>query len=298
MRCRYSLVMVLLAGLVVLPAFAADEKETGWSSTAEVGLVVTSGNSETETLSFKDETTRTWEKSSFRLKAGAIRAETTTTTRTAELVAPAPITVIENRTTTTNAEAYYFEGRYDHEIHEKFFWFAGAGWDKNEPGGIDSRTKLFGGVGNVWRDDDKVEFRTDYAVSYTDQEDVNPTPSSVGDYGGLRASWIYKHKFGKSTGYSNDFVVDYGLDDSDNWRADMINSVAVAINSKLALKVSLQHLYNNLPPTELLTVVDGLGMSVLAVPGCPDLNGDGFCNEPFELDELDTIFSTSLVVNF
>ncbi len=283
MRVRRLLVAMTLSLVAVVPGFAEDEKETGWSSTAEVGLVVTGGNSETETLSFKDETTRTWEKSSFRLKAGAIRAETTPGPPIARDT-PAGLS-LEQRPTETNAESYYFEGRYDHEIHEKFFWFAGAGWDKNEPGGIDSRTKVFGGVGNIWRDDDKVKFRTDYAVSYTDQEDVNPTPSSVGDYAGLRASWIYKHKFGKSADYSNDFVVDYGLDDSDNWRADMINSVAVAINSKLALKVSLQHLYNNLPPTELLTVVDGTG-----VPTGATL--------PFELDELDTIFSTSLVVNF
>ena len=106
--------------------------------------------------------------------------------------------------------------------------------------------------------------------------------TSVGDYVGVRVSWDYKHKFTKSTEYSNGFVVDYGLNESDNWRADMINAVAVAINSKLALKVSLQSRYNNLPPVELLTVVDGMGAAPVE----------------FELDKLDTIVSISLVVNF
>jgi putative salt-induced outer membrane protein YdiY len=282
----YLLAIVAIVLLVVVPASAEDEKETGWFNTAEVGIVVTSGNSETETLSFKEETKRVWERSEFRIKAGAIRAETTTTTRMAVDLGGGPV-VTETDLTATNAEAYYLEARFDKKIHDRFFWFSGAGWDRNEPGGIDSRTTAFGGVGNIWRDGDKVKFRTDYAVSYTDQQDVVQTASSVGDYAGLRASWVYKHQFTESTEYTNDFVLDYGLDDSDNWRAGMINAVAVAINSKLALKVSLQHLYNNLPPTELLTVVDGTGTPIPLAPAVP-----------FELDELDTIFGATLVLKF
>ena len=289
MRIHPSIALFLTALLAAGPAVATDEKETGWSSTAEVGLVVTGGNSETETLSFKNETARAWEKSSLRLKAGAIRAETTTTTRSAVQAVPAgPILIDETVLKATNAEAYYFEIRYDKQIHEKLFWFAGTGWDKNEPAGIDSRKAAFAGVGNIWRKSAKIRFRTDYAVSYTDQEDVVSSVRSVGKFAGLRASWIYRHKLNKMTKYSNDLVLDYGLEESANWRADMINAVAATLNSRLALKVSLQHLYNNLPPIELLPVVDGAGMPV--VPAVPDIE--------FELDELDTVFSTSLVINF
>jgi len=277
---------LLIALFVVFPVSAEAKKKTGWSTTAEAGIVVTSGNSDTQTVSFKDQTTRTWEKSTLRFKAGAIRSETTTTTRTAVDLGGGPV-VTETELTATNAESYYFEGRFDKRIHENLFWFAGAGWDKNEPGGIDNRTTAFGGVGNTWRDDDKIKFRTDYAVSYTDQEDVVPSASSVGDYAGLRASWDYEHQLAESTEYTNDFVLDYGLDNSDNWRAGMINAVTVAINSKLALKVSLQYLYNNLPPTKLLTVVDGAGVPIPLAPAVP-----------FELDELDTIFGAALVLKF
>ncbi|MEE8411872.1 MAG: DUF481 domain-containing protein [Acidobacteriota bacterium] len=286
MRFRWfaAIAVVVLVGLT--PAYAEKEKKTGWSSTAELGFVMTNGNSDTQTLNLKNESTRSWEKSSFRIKVGAIRAETTTTTRIAIDSGSGPF-VSETESTATNAEAYYFEGRFDRKIHDEFFWFAGAGWDRNRPAGIDNRTTGFGGVGNIWREDDKITFRTDYALSYTDQEDVVPSATSVGDYVGVRASWDYKHKFTESTEYSNGFVVDYGLNESDNWRADMINAVAVAISSKLALKASLQSRYNNLPPVELLTVVDGMGVPVpLAVP------------VEFELDKLDTIVSISLVVNF
>ena len=277
MRFRLLIALAAITLLVTVPVFAEDEKKTGWSSSAEAGVVMTSGNSETETFSFKDETTRSWGKSSFRIKAGAIRAETTT----APVAVGTPGSFFRPKATTTSAELYYFEGRFDKKIHDKFFWFAGAGWDKNEPAGIDSRTTAFGGVGNIWRDDDKVKFRTDYALSYTDQEDVVPTASSVDSYAGLRASWAYKHQFTETTEYINDFVVDLGLDDSDNWRANMLNAVAVSINSKLALKFSLATLYNNKPPVELL---------VNPTPGG--------VNVEFELDELDTIASAALVINF
>jgi len=287
MRFRCLMAAGVLALLVVFPASAEDEKKTGWSNSAEVGVVVTSGNSETETLSFKDETTRRWEKSSFRVKAGAIRAETTT-------LAPIAVGTLGSFTrakvTTTSAELYYFEGRFDKKIHDKFFWFAGAGWDKNEPAGIDSRITAFGGVGNIWRDDERIRFRTDYALSYTDQEDVVTTASSEGEYAGLRGSWNYKHQLTESTEYVNDFVVDFNLESSDAWRANMINALAVAINSKLALKVSLQTLYNNAPPTDSIPLFD---MD-------PALGTGGMQIDTvfFELDELDTILSAALVVNF
>jgi len=278
----HRLVMIAALALVIIGMPAHAEDETGWSSTAELGLVITGGNSDTQTLSFKDETTRAWERSSLRFRAGAIRAETTTTIQTASGdpgVLDPPIDFTE-----TNAEAYYFEGRYDKKITDRFFWFAGAGWDQNVPAGIDSRVTAFGGVGNIWRDDDKVKFRTDYALSYTDQEDVFTTAASVGSYAGLRASWTYRHQFNDSTQYLNDFIVDMNLDETDAWRGDMINAVAVALSSRLALKVSLQTLYNNAPPVDLITVVPVPTVGPLAIP--------------LELDELDTIFSTSLVINF
>ena len=279
---RFHLItIVAIAVLIVVPVSAEDEREIGWSCSADLGLVMTSGNSEIQTFSFKGETTRSWEKSSFRLKAGAIRAETTTVNE----AVGTPGSFYIDETKETNAEVYYFEGRFDKKIHQKFFWFTGAGWNRNRPAGIESRTNVFGGVGNIWRDDDKIKFRTDYALSYTDQEDVVTTASSEGDYAGVRLSWNYKHQLTESTEYINDFVVAFNVETSDAWRADMLNAITVAINSKLALKVSLATLYNNAPPLELINLV--------LVPGGPSTG-----TVPVELDELDTILSAALVVNF
>ena len=286
MRFPKTVTLLILGLALALPAHAEDG-DSGWSSTAEFGLVMTSGNAESETISFKDETKKSWDKSSLTFKLGAIRAETTTTAPTA-FGTPGSFTVESNESTSLSAESYYFEGRFDREITEKFFWFAGTGWDRNRPSGINSRVTAFGGVGNIWRDDEKVSFRTDYALSYTDEE-FYPDTTLTNDYSGLRASWGYKHQFTESTTYFNDFVLDYGFDDSDNWRANMINAVAVAINDKMALKVSLQWLYNNLPPSDLIPLFD------IAGPSPPAVQID---TVSVEKDELDTIFSAALVINF
>jgi putative salt-induced outer membrane protein YdiY len=279
MRFKTIASILFLAVLVAIPVQAEDEK-TGWHSTADFGLVVTGGNAESETIAFKDETKRVWDKSSITFKLGALRAETTKTT-----LVGIPANYTEVDVTEISAESYLFEGRYDHEIHERMFWFAGAGWDRNRPSGIESRTTAFGGIGNIWRDDDKILFRTDYALSYTDREDVMATPGADDSYAGARASWVYNHQFTESTQYINDFVFDYGFNESDNWRANMINAVAVSINDRLALKFSLQLLYENLPPTTTIPVFDMVG-------------GTQTGTVPFELDELDTIASAALVVNF
>ena len=70
----------------------------------------------------------------------------------------------------------------------------------------------------------------------------------------------------------------------------MLNAVQVAINKKLALKVSLRTLYNNLPPTELVDLFDA--------PPPPMGAGMMIGQVPFELDELDTFFNASVVVSF
>lgn len=57
---------------------------------------------------------------------------------------------------------------------------------------------------------------------------------------GARVSWKYTHAFGAVATYGNDLVIDDNLSDTSDLRADMVNSLAVSVNSRLALKLSLQ----------------------------------------------------------
>ena len=279
----------ILAGLALTLAGAragwcADEaaKPEGWKDVAEFSFVATAGNSETSTLGFKNTLARAWEKSSFELKAGAVRGESTTKSRAVDPTIPV---IVETSTTSLTAENYFLNGRYDHKITEHFFWYTGAGWDRNRFAGIDNRYSGVGGVGNIWRDEDRVKFRTDYALSYTRQENVVDVAGVDDSFLGARLTSKFLHKLGDVTAYGNDLVVDENLDETSDYRADMTNWVTVSMSARLALKVSLQLLYDNEPSFEL---IDDLS-SLLPPPGV---------KASVQLDDLDTIFTASLVANF
>jgi putative salt-induced outer membrane protein len=281
------IIAAAIAVLIGSSAARAQDKELGWADTAELSYVVTSGNSETETLGFKNTLTRAWEKALFTLNAGGIRVSTTAFSRTATLLPGGAIDVDESKNDSLTAENYYLNGRYDRIISKRLFWHAGAGWDRNRFAGIDSRYTAFGGVGNVWYDTDDVKLRTTYAVTYNRQDDLveNPDPDFNDSYFGLRLTYEYSNKLTKSTTYSSGLVVNENLDETKDLRADWINSVAVAMTSRLALKTSLLFLYDNRPSFTDLDIL---------LPNGTDTGLD----HAFELDRVDTIFTASLVVNF
>ena len=73
--------------------------------------------------------------------------------------------------------------------------------------------------------------------------------------------------------------------DSDNWRWTMDQWISMSLTEILALKVNLLWLYNNVPSFREYDLVPA--------PGEPSTG-----TVLAQLDELDTIFSISLVVKF
>jgi putative salt-induced outer membrane protein YdiY len=258
-----------------------------WSDSAELGWVATSGNSESNSFSFKNVLQRKGEKDLFDLRFGGLKVDTTTITLTATGTPP-NVERVEDKDSATTAEAYYLTGRYDRKITEKFFWFGGAGWDRNEFAGIQNRYTAFGGVGNIWVDTDRRKWKTDYAITANKQDNVVDDPTFDDTFMGVRLSSAFLQKFGAHDigVYTNDTVVDLNVDESEDWRVNMINAVALNISDHLALKVSLQWLYDNLPSLKEVDLFD---------PADPGNTTD---TALVELDELDSIFTTALVIKY
>ncbi len=274
--------------LLSFPAgFAQDKPEEppklGWGDVGELAYVATSGNSEVNTLGFKNLLSRRWENALLEFNAGGIRSRTTLTTHTVTSAGP-PVEVAEDSDSSLTAEAYFLNGKYSRNITKTFFWYGFAGWERNRFSGIENRNTVAGGVGNIWKDTDRTKFRTDYALSYIDEEDVVEPADFDGTYLAARLSSTYQQKFGTVTTYGNDFMLEDDLDDTTNWRGDMTNWVAVAMSERFSLKASLRWLYDHEPAQS--TASDPLA---LLPPGEVAF---------FELDKLDTIFTTSLVVKF
>ena len=66
----------------------------------------------------------------------------------------------------------------------------------------------------------------------------------------------------------------------------MVNSIAVTMTGRLALKASLQVLFDNQPAFDLVEV---RGPAPASMPLGVSV--------PIELDDIDTIFTTALVIN-
>lgn len=284
---------LLLCGFVLLvtPSWAQDEEEPklGWTNETDLSLVITEGNSSTETLGFKNRLRRNWKKARYTFRLDAVRSNT----------ADDPIAVVSDPDSTDyeivafdktlDVETYLVENRYDRSITERFFWHAGLTWDRNKDAGILSRWIGFAGVGNVWWDREDLIFNTSYGLSYTLREEEDETPDKDDTFPGFRFNWEYENKWGKVTTFENDWVYNYNFSNSTDWNADMISSIRVDMSERLALRVSLRWIYNNLPANQDLDVFfrDPNGNLI----GLPIV-----VQEPKE--KLDTIFSTSLVIRF
>jgi putative salt-induced outer membrane protein YdiY len=265
-----------------------------WSDTAELGYVATSGNSESSTIGFKNALAREEGKSRFEIKLGGIRVSTTDITLTA-VGTPTDFTREKDTQTRTTAENYYLNGRYDRKITDRFFWFAGVGWDRNVPSGIADRYMALGGVGNIWIDAERRKWRTDYSVTGTKETDVVEAPDFNSTFAGVQVSSSFKQKFGQhDIGlFVNDTIVDENLSDTTDWRVNMTNSVALNMTSHLALKVSLQWLYDHQPAFKSVPLFDAAGNPVLD-PAPPNSQVQVLV----PADDLDTIFTTALVIKY
>ena len=275
----------IIASVIVIwtTAAVAEDEPRRWSDTAEFSFVATGGNTESSSLGFKNTLIGSWDKSKITVRASGIRVETEEGSRRAVEVPSGGFTV-EDPGSEVAAENYALSARYDRTVREGFFWFAGTGWDRNEPAGIRGRYVAQVGVGNIWKDEENLKFKTTYGATITKQNDVSPVPGVDDTFGGLRVAWDYLNQFGRNTTYTNVLIVDGNLEETSDWRADMQNGLAVSISEKLALKVGLQLLYDNEPAFEVLDLLL--------------LDGTVGKTPPVPLDELDTIFTVSLIVNF
>ena len=287
MEKRQHLLLVAFLGLACLGTASSgvaqeeEEQELGITNSTELSLVVTDGNSNVETLGFKNTFRNHWEKARYSLRLEAVRSNTGDD-RFA-IGSPDDFVVVVPEKT-LDVENYLIDNRYDRQITERFFWNVGLSWDRNKDAGILNRYVGFAGVGNIWWDRDDLKFNTSYGLSHTDREEEDPDPEKDDRFAGFRFSWQYLNQWGKNTTYENDWMFNTNFSDPSDWTSNMTNSVAVSINSRLALKVSLQWLFNNFPALEEIDLFDEQGNEIGTVRA--------------RKEKLDTIFSTSLVINF
>ena len=79
-------------------------------------------------------------------------------------------------------------------------------------------------------------------------------------FAGLRLSYDYRWKINPSTELTSMLFADENLNEFSDFRADLTNAVIVNMSSKLALKLSWQLLYDNLPSSIMIPLVNNTGV--------------------------------------
>ncbi len=194
----------------------------------------------------------------------------------------------ESRTSTTTAEAYGLNGRFDHRLkdHDRWYWYGGAGWEKNRPAGLDNKYIATAGVGRIWADLDRTKFRTDLGVGYTHEQPLVEPAGFKSNYGTVNFTSQLSQKVGANSLYTMDLAITDNLSDSQDYQGVLRQGFSVAINKSLALKVGYDVVYKNKPnliPVEVFTT---------ALP--PVSLG----SVSISAKKTDTVFTTSLVITF
>lgn len=259
-----------------------------WNNVTTLSYVATGGNAEGQTVGFGNEFLYKWAQSTFSLKAGAIRVNTTVVSRQATGTSLDDYLLTENRVPTTTAETYFLSGRMDHRLKDKdrWYWYGGAGWERNRPAGLDNKYSGTMGFGRIWVDSDRTKFRTDAGFGYTHEQPLVPPAGFRSSYGTFNLTSQLGQKIGASTLYTMDLALTTSLSDSQDYLGVLRQGITVSINKTLALKVGYDLAYKNQPnliSVEVFTsALPPVSLGKVSVPA----------------KRTDSVFTTSLVITF
>lgn len=276
---RLAATSALLFVLLPVELAAQEEREPGWYEQAELTLVLTGGNTQSNALGLNNRLERLYPSSRLILDAGGLRIESGTTERTA-VGTPEDFAVAEDTETETTAENYFATLRFDRELSERSYAYGSGGWVRNRFAGVDNRWTGAAGIGYRLVDSERTSWTADLGATVTSED---PIVGQTDSFAGLRLTWDLGHRLTETTRFTSVLVVDENLSETEDLRASFDNAIAVDISDVLALKTGLKLQFDNMPSLEEVDLV--------AVPGGPVT---GTVLVP--LDEVDTQLTVALVV--
>lgn len=192
-----------VAGIVVA-------EDAGWSGKGEFGLVLTSGNTDTETLNLGLEFVREGEQWRHRIAADALRAEDSGN---------------------TTAERYAIEGQSDYKINEKSYAFGAIRYESDEFSAYEYQQTLALGYGRQLIDNEVHKLKGEIGPGLRRAEDAATGETESGLI--IRGLLDYAWTVSETTTLTNRFLVESG---SDNTFMENDAAISVAINDRFAMK--------------------------------------------------------------
>ena len=213
--------LVLLSQAVL--AQQAAPANTGWTGNGEVGLVKTTGNTETESLLLKLEFVREMDKWRHRAAVSALSAEDSGS---------------------TTAERYDFEWQSDYKLDDKSWILGVFRYETDEFSAFENQQTLTLGYGRKLIDNAVSQLTGELGVGYRDAEDALTGESDSEAI--FRGVLDYTRQVTDNTEFSNRLLVESG---SDNTFIKNLLGLSVAMNDKFAMKFGFEYRNNSdVPP--------------------------------------------------
>ncbi len=231
MKNKYAVTVLAVLCAAVADVQAAEGKN--WSDQAEFSYVETGGNSETSTLSLKNElNVKFSDKLSGTWKVGALAGQSDGV---------------------RTAESYYTELRGDYLLTERLYAYLNAGWAKNTFAGLDFRIYSGPGAGYKILLGPKHFLSAEAGLNYVSEDYTNNTDDDFLEgrfFGKYELAFNDTNKFSQSLEYLHDF--------SENQDYNIISetSVTSVLSTNYSLKVSYIVKYDHMPVPATLDDTD------------------------------------------
>jgi putative salt-induced outer membrane protein YdiY len=215
--------------LAASAVFAADkeEKKSPWETSAELGYVETSGNTNTETFVFKFDSTYEIEKWKHQAHFGGLNSKA------------------ENITT---ANKYLIAAQSDYKFTPRDYFLGNVSYENDKFSGYQYQFKLSVGYGRKVLDLQKHKLDAEIGPGYRNFKQDDATSSE--DEALLRLAAKYKWSISDNSEFKQDFFVFIG-EIQDEWRS--ITSLKSNINKTLAMKLTYTVRYLDVVPFDPVT---------------------------------------------
>lgn len=228
MLTRAIAVSALLAMGSASAAEVDDADGQGWSGEGEFGLVMTTGNSETETLNSNLNAALTRDPWVHKFGVSAL---------------------VSNEDDNTTAERYVGSGKSEYHTSERSYWFASLRYEDDRFSGFDYQGILTAGYGRTLVDRETSHLDTELGLGVRRARPAQgpeeaQAPSAETD-AVVRGAVLYWWQFTDNARFQNEFLVEAG---EENTFLENEAGVRLAVNDRLAVKLGLAVRHNTEVP--------------------------------------------------
>lgn len=214
-----SAALVLASGNVM-----AEETASPWKSSAELGYVNVSGNTNAETLKAAFDVSHEKEKWLHKAHAEALSSKSETTDA-------ATLITTEDRT----AARWLVAGQSDYKINKSDYFYGLVSYEDDRFNGFQYQAKLGLGYGRKVIHTDVHELKLEIGPGYRKYKLEPPANTASQSESLLRLGAGYIWKISKTAKFTEDLTAEFGQD-QDEWKS--VSALTANINSSLAMKVS------------------------------------------------------------